>query len=113
MQTLFTYFLTLNIKLPEDIQHLVFFANLIHAINCNMSNLPEEKLKELELKANQARQLVIEMLLEAGSGTYRRLFGNGRHFYRFLFPHLKTRSEKSRLAGPRQTNSFQRTYLPN
>ena len=30
--------------------------------------LYEEKLKDLELKANKARQLVIETLLEAGSG---------------------------------------------
>lgn len=30
--------------------------------------LTQEKLKDLELKANRARELVIEMLLEAGSG---------------------------------------------
>ncbi|OGH11333.1 MAG: transketolase [Candidatus Levybacteria bacterium RIFCSPLOWO2_01_FULL_36_13] len=30
--------------------------------------LTDEKLKELELKANQARELLIKMLLEAGSG---------------------------------------------
>ncbi len=85
MQTLFTYFLTLNIKLPEDIQHLVFFANLIHAINCNMSNLTEEKLKELELKANQARQLVIEMLLTAGSGHSAGSLGMADIFSAFYF----------------------------
>lgn len=33
-----------------------------------MDNLTEEKLKDLKLKANKARQLVIETLLEAGSG---------------------------------------------
>src|SRR6266545_6955713 len=32
-----------------------------------MENVTEEKLKELELKANQARQLLIETLVESGS----------------------------------------------
>jgi transketolase len=74
--------------LPEEIQHLVFFADLIHAINM-ISTLPEEKLKDLELKANQARQLVIEMLLEAGSGHSAGSLGMADIFTAFYFHILK------------------------
>jgi len=73
---------------PEDIQHLVFLINLIHAINM-ISDLSEEKLKDLELKANQARQLVIEMLLEAGSGHTAGSLGMADIFTAFYFHILK------------------------
>ena len=33
-----------------------------------MPHLHEEKIKELELKASEVRQSIIEMLVEAGSG---------------------------------------------
>ena len=33
-----------------------------------MPHLHEEKIKQLELKANEIRQSIIEMLVEAGSG---------------------------------------------
>jgi transketolase len=52
-------------------------------------DLPEEKLKELELKANQARQLVIEMLLEAGSGHSAGSLGMADIFAAFYFHILK------------------------
>ena len=54
-----------------------------------ISDLPEEKLKDLELKANQARQLVIEMLLEAGSGHSAGSLGMADIFTAFYFHILK------------------------
>jgi transketolase len=53
------------------------------------SKLPEQKLKELELKANQARELVIEMLLEAGSGHPAGALGMADIFTAFYFHILK------------------------
>ncbi len=50
-----------------------------------MNNLFEEKLKELELKANTARQLLIEMLLEAGSGHSAGPLGMADIFTAFYF----------------------------
>jgi transketolase len=47
--------------------------------------LSEEKLKDLELKANQARQLVINMLLEAGSGHAAGSLGMADVFVSFYF----------------------------
>jgi transketolase len=54
-----------------------------------MEILSEEKLKDLELKANQARQLVIEMLLEAGSGHSAGSLGMADIFSAFYFHILK------------------------
>ncbi len=54
-----------------------------------ISDLPEEKLKDLELKANRARQLVIEMLLEAGSGHSAGSLGMADIFTAFYFHILK------------------------
>jgi transketolase len=51
--------------------------------------LSEEKLKDLQLKANQARQLVIEMLLEAGSGHTAGALGMADIFTAFYFHILK------------------------
>jgi transketolase len=51
--------------------------------------LSEEKIKDLELKANQARQLVIEMLLEAGSGHAAGSLGMADIFTAFYFHVLK------------------------
>jgi transketolase len=51
--------------------------------------LSEEKIKDLELKANQARQLVIEMLLEAGSGHTAGSLGMADIFTAFYFHILK------------------------
>ena len=51
--------------------------------------LPEEKLKDLELKANQARQLVIDMLLMAGSGHTAGSLGMADIFTAFYFHILK------------------------
>lgn len=45
----------------------------------------DEKVKELELKANQARQLVIETLLEAGSGHSAGPLGMADIFTAFYF----------------------------
>ncbi|MEK7159921.1 MAG: transketolase, partial [Patescibacteria group bacterium] len=45
----------------------------------------EDKLKELELKANQARQLLIETLLEAGSGHSAGPLGMADIFTSFYF----------------------------
>src|SRR3989338_2732026 len=47
--------------------------------------LTDEKLKELELKANQARKLLIEMLLEAGSGHSAGPLGMADIFTAFYF----------------------------
>ena len=51
--------------------------------------LSEEKLKNLQLKANQARQLVIEMLLTAGSGHTAGALGMADIFTAFYFHILK------------------------
>jgi transketolase len=51
--------------------------------------LSAEKLKDLELKANEARQLVIEMLLEAGSGHTAGALGMADVFTAFYFHILK------------------------
>jgi transketolase len=51
--------------------------------------LSAEKLKDLELKANKARQLVIEMLLEAGSGHTAGSLGMADIFTAFYFHILK------------------------
>lgn len=49
----------------------------------------EEKIKYLELKANKARQLVIEMLLEAGSGHAAGSLGMADIFSAFYFHLLR------------------------
>lgn len=54
-----------------------------------MLELPEEKLKDLELKANHARELVIEMLLEAGSGHSAGSLGMADIFIAFYFHILR------------------------
>jgi len=51
--------------------------------------LSEQKLKDLELKADKARQLVIEMLLEAGSGHTAGSLGMADIFTAFYFHILK------------------------
>jgi transketolase len=51
--------------------------------------LSEEKIIDLQLKANQARQLVIEMLLEAGSGHTAGALGMADIFTVFYFHILK------------------------
>lgn len=50
-----------------------------------MNNLFEEKLKDLELKANTARQLLIDTLLEAGSGHSAGPLGMAEIFTAFYF----------------------------
>lgn len=50
-----------------------------------MAHLHEEKIKELELKANQIRQSIIEMLLEAGSGHTAGPLGMADIFVAFYF----------------------------
>jgi transketolase len=50
-----------------------------------MNNLFEDKLKDLEIKANKARQLVIETLLEAGSGHSAGPLGMADIFTAFYF----------------------------
>jgi len=50
-----------------------------------MSGLPEEKLKDLKLKANKIRQLIIEMLVEAGSGHSAGPLGMADIFTAFYF----------------------------
>ncbi len=50
-----------------------------------IDELFEDKLKELELKANQARQLLIETLLEAGSGHSAGPLGMADIFTSFYF----------------------------
>ena len=67
---------------------LVIFGDLIHANNV-WFELPEEKLKDLELKANHARELVIEMLLEAGSGHSAGSLGMADIFIAFYFHILR------------------------
>jgi transketolase len=67
---------------------LVFLNDLIHANGMDLE-LPEDKLKDLELKANQARQLVIEMLLTAGSGHTAGSLGMADIFTAFYFHILK------------------------
>lgn len=50
-----------------------------------MSYIHEEKIKELELKANEIRQSLIEMLLEAGSGHTAGSLGMADIFTAFYF----------------------------
>lgn len=50
-----------------------------------MSYIHEEKIKELELKANEIRQSLIEMLLEAGSGHTAGPLGMADIFTAFYF----------------------------
>ncbi len=50
-----------------------------------MGELDEEKVKELENKANKIRQLIIEMLLEAGSGHSAGPLGMADIFTAFYF----------------------------
>src|SRR3990170_6568072 len=50
-----------------------------------IAELYEDKLKDLEKKANQARQLVIETLLEAGSGHSAGPLGMADIFTAFYF----------------------------
>ena len=47
--------------------------------------LSEEKLKDLDTKANKIRQLIIEMLLEAGSGHPAGSLGMADIFTAFYF----------------------------
>ena len=54
-----------------------------------IAELYEDKLKDLEKKANQARQLVIETLLEAGSGHSAGPLGMADIFTAFYFHILK------------------------
>ncbi len=51
----------------------------------NISDLYEDKLKDLEIKANKARELVIETLLEAGSGHSAGPLGMADIFTAFYF----------------------------
>ena len=54
-----------------------------------IEELHEEKLKDLELKANKIRQLVIEMLVSAGSGHSAGSLGMADIFTAFYFHILK------------------------
>jgi transketolase len=51
----------------------------------NIPDLYEDKLKDLEIKANKARELVIETLLEAGSGHSAGPLGMADIFTAFYF----------------------------
>ncbi len=68
---------------------LVIFPVFVHANKAMDLELPGQKLKVLELKANQARQLVIEMLLEAKSGHTAGALGMADIFTAFYFHLLK------------------------
>src|SRR3989344_175467 len=50
-----------------------------------MTDLTSDKLKDLNLKANKIRQLIIEMLLEAGSGHSAGPLGMADIFTAFYF----------------------------
>jgi len=50
-----------------------------------MSYLSEEKIKDLEIKANNIRKSVIEMLIEAGSGHTAGPLGMADIFTLFYF----------------------------
>lgn len=54
-----------------------------------MAYLSEEKIKELEIKANTVRQSIIEMLVEAGSGHTAGSLGMADIFTLFYFHILK------------------------
>ncbi|MCF7834187.1 MAG: transketolase [Candidatus Pacebacteria bacterium] len=58
-----------------------------------MSFLSDKKIKELELKANEIRQSLIEMLLEAGSGHTAGPLGMADIFTLFYFHILKHKPE--------------------
>ncbi|KKT35796.1 MAG: hypothetical protein UW22_C0048G0013 [Candidatus Gottesmanbacteria bacterium GW2011_GWB1_44_11c] len=49
--------------------------------------ISEQKIEELEMKANEARELLIEMLRV---GTHGRAAGDGRYFYGHVFSCFKT-----------------------
>src|SRR3989344_4055006 len=67
-----------------------------------MASLTDKKILELEKKANDIRQSIIEMLLEAKSG----------HFHAFLLPYLAPRPEKSQLGRARPLRALERPHLP-
>ncbi|MFZ3015506.1 MAG: transketolase, partial [Minisyncoccia bacterium] len=54
-----------------------------------MAYLSEEKIKKLEIKANDIRQSIIEMLVEAGSGHTAGPLGMTDIFTLFYFHVLK------------------------
>jgi transketolase len=54
-----------------------------------MSNLHDDKIKELEVKANEIRQTLIKMLIEAGSGHTAGPLGMADIFTAFYFHILK------------------------
>ena len=60
----------------------------------DIAQIYEDKLKDLELKANEARKLVIEMLLEAGSGHSAGPLGMADIFTAFYF-HILNHDSKN------------------
>jgi transketolase len=59
-----------------------------------MANIHDKKIKELELKANEVRQSVIEMLVEAGSGHTAGPLGMADIFTAFYF-HILNHDSKN------------------
>ena len=59
-----------------------------------MSHINDEKVRELELKANEVRQSIIEMLLEAGSGHTAGPLGMADIFTAFYF-HILNHNPKN------------------
>jgi len=57
-------------------------------------HLDDKKIKELELKANQIRQSIIEMLVEAGSGHTAGPLGMADIFTAFYF-HILNHNPKN------------------
>ncbi len=65
----------------------------------DIPTLTQEKLKDLELKANRARELVIDMLLEAGSGHSAGSLGMADIFVSLFFHILNHNPKKPNLVG--------------
>ena len=60
-----------------------------------MISLTDEKIKELEIKANEIRESIISMLVEAGSGHTAGPLGMADIFTLFYFHILKHDPKKS------------------
>jgi len=57
-------------------------------------HITDDKIKILEVKANEIRKSIIESLVEAKSGHTAGPTPNGRYFHSVLFSYFKTRSKE-------------------
>ena len=77
-----------------------------------MLHLNDDKIKFLEAKANDIRQSIIEMLMEAKSGHTAGPLGMADIFTLLYFHALEHDPKKSGMAGKGQIDFVQRAHLP-